>query len=158
MYSVVGAQVGAPGIGGSAMGGDVVVRKANSGAIIFGQGDPPDGMYVILGGKVRIFRQTHGHETTLALLKQGELFGEMSLFDRKPRSASAVAVGDVELRFISDTEFQAMSVSDPFVRQMLLKMSERLREVDDAVTKLDAENDARHTYLSNLSVHRDWAV
>ncbi|MDR3685634.1 MAG: cyclic nucleotide-binding domain-containing protein [Coriobacteriia bacterium] len=158
MYCVAGAYRSAAGIGGSAMGGDVLVRKASNGAIIFSEGDPPDGMYVILGGKVKIFRQANGHETTLALLKQGDFFGEMSLFDHKPRSAGAISVGETELRFISNSEFQAMPVSDPFVRQMLLKMSERLREVDDALAKLDAENDARHTYLSNLSVHREWAV
>lgn len=140
------------------MGGDVPVRKVGNGAVIFNEGDPPDGMYVILGGKVKIFRRTSGHETSLTLLKQGDFFGEMSLLDHKPRSASAAAVGEAELRFISATEFQAMSLSDPFVRQMLHKMTERLREVDEALTKLDAENGARHTYLSNLSLHRDWAV
>ena len=140
------------------MGGDIRVREASDGAIIFNEGDPPDGMYVITDGKVRIFRRANGHETTLALLKQGDFFGEMSLFDQKPRSATAAVVGEAELRFISAAEFQSMSLSDPFVRQMMLKMSERLRAVDDALTKLDAENGARHTYLSNLSLHRDWAV
>lgn len=140
------------------MGGDVPARTVRNGAIIFSQGDQPDGMFVVLSGKVRIFRRANGHETTLSLLKQGDFFGEMSLFDHKPRSASAAAVGEVELRFISATEFESLSMSDPFVRQMLSKMSERLREVDDALAKLDAENVARHTYLENLSLHRDWAV
>ena len=49
-------------------------------------------------------------------------------------------------------------LSDPFARQMLTKMSERLRAVDEALSKLDAENIARHSYLQNLSIHRDWAV
>lgn len=140
------------------MGGDILVRKVSDGAIIFNEGDPPDGMYVILGGKVKIFTRSSGHETTLALLKQGDFFGEMSLFDHKPRSATASAVGSVELRFISAAEFETMSLSDPFVRQMMVKMSSRLREVDEALTKLDAESGARHAYLSNLSLHRDWAV
>jgi len=140
------------------MGGDVPVRTVADGAIIFNQGDQADGMYVVVDGKVRIFTRSNGHETTLGVLKQGDFFGEMSLFDHKPRSAGAVAVGETQLRFISAGEFQSLQLSDPFVRQMLAKMSERLREVDEALTKLDAENVARHSYLSNLSLHRDWAV
>lgn len=140
------------------MAGDIPLRKVSDGAILFNEGDVGDGMYVVLSGKVLIFRIRNGHETMLMVLNQGDFFGEMALFDHKPRSATARAIGPTELRFISAAEFDALPMSDPFVRQMLLKMSERLRVVDDALTKLDAENDARHSYLSNLSLHRDWAV
>ena len=139
------------------MASDVMVRRLGDGAIVFNEGDAADGMYVLLGGKVRIFRREHGHEMTLTVLKQGDFFGEMSLFDKKPRSATAQVVGEAELRFISAGEFEGM-ISDPFVRHMLVKMSERLRHVDEALTKLDSENVARHSYLQNLSMHRDWAV
>ena len=135
----------------------MVVRHLKNGAIVFKEGDPPDGMFVILGGKIRIFREASGHETNLAVLQQGEFFGEMAVFEHKPRAATAQAVGDVDLRYISGREFEAM-ITDPFVRQMLSKMSERLRRVDEALTKLDVENDARHSYLQTLSIHREWAV
>ena len=76
---------------------------------------------------------------TLTVLNQGDFFGEMSLFDKKPRSATAQVVGEAELRFISSAEFDGM-ISDPFARHMLVKLSERLRHVDEALTKLDSEN------------------
>lgn len=142
---------------GDVMTGDITTRHLKDGSIIFKEGDAPDGMYVILGGKVRVFRETHGHETQLAVLKQGDFFGDMAVFEHKPRAATAQTIGDVDLRYISGPEFEAM-ISDPFVRQMLTKMSERLRRVDEALTKLDAENGARHSYLENLSIHREWAV
>ena len=139
------------------MAGDVLVRRVGDGAIIFNEGDHADGMYVVLSGKVRIYRGKSGAEKTLTILKQGDFFGEMALFDHGPRSATAQVVGDAELRFISTREFESM-FADPFARQMLTKMSERLRAVDEALSKLDAENIARHSYLQNLSIHRDWAV
>jgi CRP/FNR family transcriptional regulator, cyclic AMP receptor protein len=139
------------------MASDVLVRRMKDGAIVFGEGDTADGMYVILGGKVRIFRREHGHETTLTVLKQGDFFGEMSLFDKQPRSATAQVVGEAELRFISAPEFDGM-IADPFVRNMLVRMSERLRHVDEELAKLDAQNDARYTHLANLGIRRDWAV
>lgn len=139
------------------MASDVMVRRMNDGAIVFNEGDTADGMYILLGGKVRIFRREHGHEMTLTVLNQGDFFGEMSLFDKKPRSATAQVVGEAELRFISSAEFDGM-FSDPFARHMLVKLSERLRRVDEALTKLDSENVSRHSYLENLSMHRDWAV
>lgn len=139
------------------MAGDIVVRRFGDGSIVFREGDQPDGMYVILSGKVRAFRTVNGHETTLGLLKQGDFFGDMAVLEHKPRSATAQAVGDTELRYISGPEFESM-INDPFVRQMLTKLSERLRRVDEELTKLDAQNDARHSYLQNLSMHREWAV
>ena len=139
------------------MSGDIVVRHLTDGSVVFREGDAPDGMYVILSGKVRIFRELHGNETTLATLKQGEFFGDMAVFEHKPRAATAKAIGDIDLRFISGPEFESM-ITDPFVRQILTKMSERLRHVDEELTKLDSQNSARHSYLNNLSIHREWAV
>lgn len=138
--------------------GDLRVLHLKDGAIVFNQGDEADGMYTVVSGKVRVFTRTEGHETTLSVLSQGDFFGEMSLLTHKPRSASAVAAGDVELRYMSGTEFERRYLSDPFVRHMLLGLSERLRVADEALSRLDSENVARHTYLSNLNVHRDWAV
>ncbi len=139
------------------MSGDVTVRHYREGARIFSEGDRGDGMYVILTGRVRIFRSKEGHETTLAVLGHGDFFGEMALFDHRPRSASVEAVTPVEVRWVSPAEFDRLT-ADPFVRQVLTKMSERLRSVDDALEKLDTSNAVRQDYLSNLHIRRDWAV
>lgn len=138
--------------------GDLSVRRVRNGATVFSQGDPADGMYVVLSGRVRVFTTIDGHETTLSVLNEGDFFGEMSLLTHKPRSASAAAVGDVELRRVSEAEFEHRYLSDPVVRHMLIGMSERLQAADAVVSRLDAENVARHTYLSNMSVHREWVV
>jgi hypothetical protein len=41
---------------------------------------------------------------------------------------------------------------------MLRKMSERLRTADEQLSELDAENDSRHVYMSNMSVRREWVI
>jgi len=139
------------------MATDTVVRHYNDRAIVFNEGDPGDGMYVVLGGKVRIYRTLNGHETNLAVLGEGDFFGEMALLDHRPRSASARAEGGADLRFIGVLEFEEM-ISDPYIRRMLARMSERMRRLDELVTKLETESDARYSYASTMSVHRDWVL
>ena len=66
--------------------------------VVFHEGQPGTGMYVVGSGGVNIllnYRQPH--EIRLAQLKDGDFFGELSLLDESPRSATAVAVGATEL-------------------------------------------------------------
>jgi CRP/FNR family cyclic AMP-dependent transcriptional regulator len=140
------------------MAGDILSREVKDGGIVFSQGDTADGMYVVLDGKVRVYTTTNGHQTTLGMIGRGGFFGEMALFDHKPRSASVAAVGVARLRFISVGEFAKMRMSDPFAREMLLKMSERLRAADQELSKLESQSTSRHAYLSTMNAHRDWAV
>src|SRR5882672_9552536 len=57
--------------------------------IVFAEGDEADGLYVVLEGKVRIYRKGHdGNEVEFATQEAGEFFGEMALLDGKPRSAT----------------------------------------------------------------------
>ena len=57
--------------------------------IIFRQGDAGDALFVIQAGKVQIVKNTPRGESTLATLHKDDIFGEMALFDRLPRSARA---------------------------------------------------------------------
>ena len=125
------------------------------GKVIFRQGAKGDVGYVVRSGKVRIFRESGGVETTLATLGIGEFFGEMALLQDLPRSASAQAVGDVDLTIVSREGFEA-SIGDPKVWQMLKKMSGRIREVDEAVEKLSQGDAKRREFVSNLQIRRDW--
>lgn len=75
--------------------------KLASGDIIFREGDASDVAYVIESGRVEIFRETSsGEHQSLAMLKVGQMFGEMGPMDGAPRTASARAVGDVQLRIM----------------------------------------------------------
>lgn len=126
-----------------------------NGQVIFRQGARGDSAYTVRSGKVRIFRESDGSETTLATLGVGDFFGEMALLQDMPRSASAEAVGDVDLEVISREGFES-SIKDPKVWQILKKMSARIREVDEAVEKLSQGDAKRRDFVSNLQLRRDW--
>ena len=114
-------------------------------------------MYVIRSGKIRIFRDHDGTETTLATLGPSESFGEIALFDCKPRSASAQAIGDTEALVVTRAEFENLQC-DPMVRQVMVKMGQRIRAIDEAFEKLAVEAEARREFLSGMSLRRDWLV
>lgn len=73
------------------------IRYYDPGEVIFEQGTPGLGMYVIVDGKVRIITRENGEEITLAQLSDGDFFGEMSLIDEVERSAGAVSIGRTKL-------------------------------------------------------------
>ena len=63
-----------------------------AGDILFHEGEPGDVMYVIREGSIRIRKDSYEGEKTLAVLGPGEFFGEMSILNDKPRSATAEVV------------------------------------------------------------------
>ncbi len=74
------------------------LRKYQPGEVIFMEGQPGTGMYLILSGEARItLNYQSENPIDLATLKEGDFFGEISLLDESPRSATAVAVGPTEL-------------------------------------------------------------
>ena len=73
---------------------------------IFDKGDDGDRLLGVLGGQVRIYvMSSEGRELIMNVMMPGELFGEISLIDGKPRSASAVAIGDTDLLHIKRHDF-----------------------------------------------------
>lgn len=136
----------------------VVVASAKryvDGALILRQGEHADCMYVVRQGKVRIFRTDRDTETTLGFIHAGGMFGEMSLFEDLPRSASAQAVGEVEVDVISRAEFESLSC-DPTVKRVLRQMAGRLREIDVAYEHLSVDADQRRKFLSTIPLRHDY--
>src|SRR5262245_12430528 len=115
------------------------------GALLFRAGDEGDAMYVIEEGKVRIsVRAKDGHEVTLTELGRGDFFGEMVLFDGKPRSADARVAEDARLAMLSREHFLSFVRSNPNVAlEMLTALANRLRLTDELL---------RHTATRNLNV------
>ncbi len=130
-------------------------RHFADGEVIFRRGDKASEMYVVFEGAVRIYRDNDGTETELATLGPDDFFGEMALFDDKPRSASARAVGPVEVRVISGDTLEMMQC-DPVVRQLLETLAGRLRSMDDAFERLSEESEARRSFMSSRSQSQYW--
>src|SRR3989339_591598 len=81
-------------------------RKIAKDTIIFEEATPADVFCLIAGGKVEVFKRLTGEEIKiLAILTEGDYFGEMSLFESKPRMASVKAIEDVTLLEIKKKDF-----------------------------------------------------
>ena len=115
------------------------------GDIIFKEGDIGDEMYIIRSGKIAITKLSRDVETTLAVLSEGEFFGEMAIIDNQPRSASAKAETDAEVIILSSDIFESqITTNHKLIMRILRKMSNRLREADGKIkTLLYRDNSSR---------------
>jgi CRP/FNR family transcriptional regulator, cyclic AMP receptor protein len=129
-------------------------KRFADGEVIFEQGTQADQMYVVRKGKVRIYRDQDGKETTLATLKPQDFFGEMAIFDGKPRSASAQAIGETELEVVGAADLRA-AIGDGLVWDILKDMSARIRETIVEIEKLSVQDTVRREHLANLPIRRN---
>ena len=122
------------------------------GSIVLHKDDVGDETYLIMTGKVKVIL-THkgGKELILNILKPGDFFGEMAVFDNMPRSATVVAEEDCELLIISRENIANQIKRNPQIAFKLLSdMSKRLRDADEQISglaHLDAKGRAAHTLL-----------
>ena len=89
------------------------------------QGDPGDGMYLILQGELRARVMTAGQETILSTFETGDFFGDLSLFDRGPRSADVIANEDSTLLKISTAAFDRLTREAPALATVFLQATAR---------------------------------
>lgn len=98
--------------------------EVEKGTAIFKEGDIGDSMYVIYKGKIKI----HKGSTTLAILKEKEVFGELSLLDSETRSASVTADTDSFIFKIDQEPFYELMETRPEVARGFIKiLCQRLR-------------------------------
>ena len=84
-------------------------------------------MFIIQDGKVKITKVVNGEEVTLAVLKKGDMFGEMALLENKPRSASAVADDECRLMTVNRQNFdQMVSTQAQLIAKLTTTLAERL--------------------------------
>jgi CRP-like cAMP-binding protein len=99
-----------------------------AGRTVFRKGDPAHGCYLVLDGALKVTLPGQRNQTLLAILGKGELFGEMALLDRVPRSATVTAVKASELSYLSTAAFDRLARTDVEMHRLLLRvMTARLR-------------------------------
>jgi len=114
------------------------VRKENyeKGATIFFEGDPGDAMFIVENGSVEIIKAVEGGSIRLAILGDGELFGEMAIIDGGKRMASAVAHEDsVVLKIPREMLEAKLAEYDPFLQALIKIFINNLRNVHQAYVK-----------------------
>jgi CRP-like cAMP-binding protein len=101
--------------------------EAEKGTVIFEEDEPGDCMYIIFSGEIQI----HKGKTTLAILHEKEVFGELSLLDAETRSASATANTDCILFKIDQEPFYELIDTRPEVARGFIKiLCNRLRQIN----------------------------
>jgi pSer/pThr/pTyr-binding forkhead associated (FHA) protein len=129
MPSVKAVFKSGPGGGGKNPYEKYLVNHA-MGDIVFSEGDIGTEMYIIQQGTIELLKTMGGETRVLATLDKGDFFGEMSVLEDVPRSASARAKTDVELVRINGATFDAMLRSNTEIAiRMMRKLSRRVREV-----------------------------
>mgnify|MGYP003332152887 FL=1 len=101
------------------------VKQYKKEEVIFEQGDPGSGLFLILRGVVEIYIEPGGNRVSLAKLKAGEFMGEMSLFGdgNQTRTASALSFEPVTAVMISTVDFRKLQNSGPkILSKMLLRL------------------------------------
>lgn len=115
--------------------GEVALER---GSVLFHEGDSGDQLYVVIEGKVKMGRHgASGRENLLAVLGPGQMFGELSVFDPGPRSATATAVTGCTLRMLEHADLTPWLAGRPAVAKGLLgQLAGRLRRANDVVSDL----------------------
>ena len=112
-------------------------RRIPKGAILFRDGDSSKEMYVIHSGRVKITKQVDDVEKTLAVLNQGDFFGEMATLLDKPRSATAAVVEDSLLIVMDPQTFGAMiSGNTEIALKIMKRLASRILEVNEKIENL----------------------
>ncbi len=122
--------------------GSLGILEQPPGVAVFHEGESGREMYVILEGEVEVLRRSkRGHETRVAVLGPGDWFGEMSILDVLPRSATTRALAPSQLIRLSAHDLDALYRSDLRSYSLLVlniarEMSRRLRVADGLLAEL----------------------
>ena len=112
--------------------------RLSRGEVLFHEGDPGDRLYLVTDGKVKLGRtSSDGRENLLAILGPGQMFGELSLFDPGPRSATVTAVTESSFLSLShDVMMKWLDGRPQVALGMLTQLASRLRKTNEVVADL----------------------
>ncbi|MEI7560820.1 MAG: Crp/Fnr family transcriptional regulator [Actinomycetes bacterium] len=112
--------------------------KVTKGHTLFKEGDAGDRLFVVVEGKLKLGTSSgDGRENLLSILGPGDMFGELSLFDPGPRTATATAVTDSRVLALANDQVIGWVTAHPQVSLQLLKrLARRLRRTNEVLADL----------------------
>ena len=119
----------------------LVVRSKSlsmpAGDILMTEGDEGKSIYILLSGQVRVDRKTSdGQVVSIAEREAGDSFGEMSLIDGQPRSATVVATAPCEVLIVDQNTFETIVLSHPRAAMAVLRtLVRRLRDQSEKLSE-----------------------
>jgi CRP-like cAMP-binding protein len=134
---------------------DGMEKKLTPGELLFNEGDKGDAMYLIREGKIKITKGRGSDEKVLAVLKEGDFFGEMAIIDGSPRSATATAVADTSLLVIDKETFRNKIKENPLIEYVLETLARRLRSTDEQIRLLTIKSEERRVVAYIITKARE---
>jgi len=131
-----------------------------NGELLFSEGEPCHGLHIVASGKVRIFKSSpNGREQVLAVNGPGESVAELPVFDGGPYPASAVAIEDTQIAFISQRDFQSYCLEHPQVALKVLSVAgARLRRLVGIIEELSFTTIRQRLVSTLLKLAQDEGV
>jgi CRP/FNR family transcriptional regulator, cyclic AMP receptor protein len=113
----------------------VDLRNLAAGELLFHAGEPGESLYIVRSGEVELFvRDTAGQKIVLTIAGEGQIFGELALLDRGPRTATAVALADTELLELDREDLLLLFQKTPAAALRLLAgMGHMTRQADELI-------------------------
>ena len=132
--------------------GNEGVRIYPKGTMIFSECQSGNDMFIIQSGQVKISKVVDNNEVLLAVLPKGEFFGEMSLLENKPRSASAIAHEDTTLMVLNRKNFVQMVATQPqLISRLTITLAERLWSMSRQLANSQLK-DPQHRLIDMLAL------
>ena len=120
-----------------------LLKHYTTGDSILEEGSTGLGLFVLVSGRVEVFKRQGDQRISLAVLTDGDVLGEMALLDDQPRSASAVALASTECLLLSRDRFRLLVKRRPPVAWPIVPaLALRIRDLQQRL--LAAENSAQH--------------
>lgn len=119
------------------------IRSFKPGEVIFRENDPAQSLFIIQKGQIRLYRPKGRGFVDLAILRNGEVIGEMAYFDEKARrrSCSAAAIVTTEVIEISFAAFEkTMAGLNPWFKTIINTLADRLRKTNERVKSLESNS------------------
>ena len=115
-------------------------KKFLKGDFICRENNPGTDMFVILSGKVGVYKTINSEKIALNVLKAGDFCGEMSLLLNSCRTASLVVLEDTEVLILHKEAFLRKIQEDPkFTFVMISKLAKRLKDAQGVISKIEGE-------------------
>lgn len=114
-------------------------REVAEGEVVIREGQPSDGLYVVLEGAVDVVKATDGQAVAVGQLREGDLFGEMSCLRKAPASATVVVRRPGTLLRLPRKDFDALVTAYPQILELVATLSEERAESLDAILSGHAE-------------------
>ena len=115
------------------------MKQAAPSEVLITEGKNSDGLYVVLHGAVQVAARKEAVHVDLARLKEGDIFGEMSLLTRKPATATVTSTGNSILLRLPRENFQELVLTHPQILELVSELTEQRKSATEAVLKGQGE-------------------